>query len=67
MFEHQVKDMYASENVLVFSRLSRAETHFKHTQDHERARALTRPIYIIQNTITTVYEVESQETVNTKL
>ena len=59
--------MYASQKVKVFSSLSRPETHFRHAQRHHRAGALTGSINIIENTIITVYEVESQKTVNTKL
>ena len=59
--------MYASQKVQVFSSLSGPETQFRHAQCHQRAAALTGSINIIQNTIITVYEVESQKTVNTKL
>ena len=57
--------MYASQKVV--SSLRRPETHFKHAQGHFRANALTGSINIIQNTIITVYEVESLKTVHTKL
>ena len=50
-----------------FSSLRRPETHFRHAQGHQRADALTGSINIFQSTITTVYEVEHQKTVNTKL
>ena len=50
-----------------FSRLRRPETHFRHAQGHERAGALTGSINIFQSTTITVYEVEYQKTVNTKL
>ena len=51
----------------VFSSLRRPKTHFRHAQGHQQASALTGSINIIQNTIITVYEVEHQKTVNTKL
>ena len=51
----------------VFSSLRRPETHFRHAQGHQRAGVSTGSINIIQNTIITVYEVEHQKTVNTKL
>ena len=50
-----------------FSSLRRPETHFRHTQGHQRAGALTGSINIFQSTTITVYEVEYQKTVNTKL
>ena len=59
--------MYASQKVQVFSSLRRPETHFRLAQGHHRAVELTGSINIIQNTIITVYEVESQKTVNKKL
>ena len=59
--------MYASQNIQVFCSLRRPETHFRHAQGHQHASALTGSINIIQNTIITVYEVESQKTVNTNL
>ena len=67
MFEHQVKDMYASQNFKVFFSLRRPETHFRHAQGHQRAGALTGSINIFQSTTITVYEVEHQKTVNRKL
>ena len=54
-------------NFKVFFRFRRPETHFRHAQRHRRAGALEGPINIIQYTIITVYEVEHQKTVNTKL
>ena len=51
----------------VFSSLRRPETHFRHAQGHQRAGALTGSINIFQSTTITVYEVEYQKTVNTKL
>ena len=53
--------------IKVFSSLRRPETHFRHAQDHQRAGALTGSINIFQSTTITVYEVEHQKTVNTKL
>ena len=50
-----------------FSSLRRTETHFRHAQGHQRAGALTGSINIFQSTTITVYEVEYQKTVNTKL
>ena len=38
-FEHQFKDRYASQKVLVFSSLHRPVTHFRHAQGHQRAGA----------------------------
>ena len=54
-------------NFKVFSSLRRPETQFKHAQGHERATALTVSFNSFQSTISTVYEVEHQKTVNTKL
>ena len=51
----------------VFSSLRRPETHFRHAQGHQRAGALAGSTNIFQSTIITVYEVEHQKTVNTKL
>ena len=51
----------------VFSSLRRPETHFRHAQGHQRAAAITGSLNIFQYTIITVYEVEHQKTVNTKL
>ena len=51
----------------VFSSLRRPETHLRHAQGHQRAGASTGSNNIIQNTVNTVYEVEHQKTVNTKL
>ena len=59
--------MYASQKLEVFPSVLRPETHYWHAQGHERARALTGSISIFQSTIITVYEVEHQNTVNTKL
>ena len=52
---------------MVFSRLRRPETHLRHAQRHQRAGALTGSINIFQRTNITVYKVESQKTVSTKL
>ena len=51
----------------VFSSLRRPETHVRHAQGHQRAGVLKGSIKNFQCTITTVYEVEHQKTVNTKL
>ena len=51
----------------VFSSLRRPETHFRHARGHQRAGALTGSINIFQSTTITVYEVEYQNRVNTKL
>ena len=67
IFEHQVKDMYASQKIQGFSSLRRPETYFRHAQGNQRAGAITGSINIIQNTSITVYEVESQKKVNRKL
>ena len=55
------------EKFKVFSSLRTPETHFRHAQGHQRTGALTGSINIFQSTIITVYEVENQKTVNTKL
>ena len=52
--------------VKVFSSHRWPETNFRHAQGHQRASALTDSISSFQGTIITVYEVESQKTVNTK-
>ena len=59
--------MYASQRIQVFPFNCRPETHFRYTQGHQGAGALTGTINIVQNTIFTVYEVESQKTVYRKL
>ena len=51
----------------VFSSLRWPELHFSHAQGHQQAGALTGSINIFQSTTITVYEVEYQKTVNTKL
>ena len=55
------------EKFKVFYILRRPETHFRHAQGHQRAVALTGSINIFQSTTITVYEVEYQKTVNTKI
>ena len=50
-----------------FSSLRRPETHLRHAQCDQQASALTCSINIFQSTNITVYEVEYQKTVNTKL
>ena len=59
--------MYASQKFQGFCSLRRPETHSRHAQGHQRAGALTGSINIFQSTVITVYEVEHQKTVNTKL
>ena len=59
--------MNASQKVQGLSSLRRSETLFRHARGHQRAGALTSSINIFQRTIVTVYEVEHQKTVNTKL
>ena len=59
--------MYASQKVQGFSSLRRPEKHFRHAQGHQRAEAVTGSINIFQSTTITVYEVEHQKTLNTKL
>ena len=51
----------------VFSSLRKPEPHFRHAQGHQRACALTGSIKTFQSTTFTVFEVEHQKTVNTKL
>ena len=51
----------------VFSSLRRPETQFRHAQEHQRTGAITGSINIFQSTTNTVYEVEYEKTVNTKL
>ena len=51
----------------VFSSLRGPETHFGHAQGHQRACALRVSINVFESTTITVYEVEHQKTVNTKL
>ena len=50
-----------------FSNLRLPEPHFMHAQGHLWAGALTGSINVFQSTISTVYEVEHEKTVNTKL
>ena len=59
--------MNASQKIRGISSLRRPETHFRHVQGHQRAGAITGSINIFQSRIITVYEVELQKTVNTKL
>ena len=65
--EQQVKHMYATQKVQIFSSLRQPETQFRCLQRHHWASALTGSTNVIQNTIITVYEVESQKSLNTKL
>ena len=50
--------------VQVLSRLRKPDKHFSHARGHQRAGALTGSFNIIQNTVITVHEVESQKTDN---
>ena len=59
--------MYASQGVQVFSSFRGPETDFRDAQGYHRASGLPRFINIFYNAIITVYEVEHQETVNTKI
>ena len=59
--------MYASQKVQVLSIVRSSETQFRHAQGHQRESATTGSFNIIQITISTVYEVEYQKTVNAKL
>ena len=66
-FSTRSKTCMHLEKFKVFSSLRRPKTHFRHPRGHQRAGALTGSINIFQSTIITVYEVEHQKTVNTKL
>ena len=59
--------MYASQKYTFLSSHRRPETNFRHVQGHQRASAITCSINFFQSTIFTVYEVEHQKAVNTKL
>ena len=59
--------MSASQKVRVFSSVRRPETHCRYARGQQQAGASTGSINIIPNPNITVYEVESQKTVNTKL
>ena len=60
--------MYASQKLQVFSSLRMPETHFRHAQGRQRAGAVQAPfINIIQNTTISLYDLEHQKTVTTKL
>ena len=66
IFEHQVKTKYASWKIQLVSCTRGPQTHFRNAQDPQLAGVLTVFIRSIQNTNVTLYEVESQKTVNTK-
>ena len=53
--------MYACQKVQVSSSLCRPKANFRYPQGQQRAAALQGFINNIQNTILTVYEVESQK------
>ena len=63
-FSTRSKTCVNLKKVQVFSRLRKPDKHFRHTRGHQRAGALKGSIKIIQNTVITVYEVESQKTDN---
>ena len=58
--------MYASQKFEAFPTIRRRQTHFRHAQGCQPVGALTGSINIVQNTIFTAYEVESQKTVYKK-
>ena len=59
--------MYASQEVQVFSSFRGPETDFRDLEDSQLTSALTRCNNSFQETISTVYEVKHQKTVNTKI
>ena len=63
-FSTRSKTCVNLEKVQVLSRLRKPDKHFRHTRGHQRAGALTGSFNIIQNTVITVHEVESQKTDN---
>ena len=67
IFEHQVKDIYASQKLQVLSNVRSPWTNIRHDQGHQREGASTGSINIIQKKNITVYELESQKKVNAKL
>ena len=58
--------MYLFQKSEAFPNIRRRQTYFRHAQCCQREGALTGSINIVQNTIFTAYEVESQKTVYTK-
>ena len=54
-------------NLKVLFSLRRPEIHLRRAHGHRRGSAITGSINVFQGTITTVYEVVHQKTVNTKL
>jgi len=66
MFEHQVKDIDASQKVQVFSSFRRPEKLLQHQRDHQRAGAGIGSINFSQNKTVAVKGVEHQQTVNIK-
>ena len=63
-FRTRSKTCVNLKKVQVLSRLRKPDKHFRHARGHQRAGALTGSFNIIQNTVITVYEVESQKTDN---
>ena len=59
--------MCASRKIQTFSQLRGPETHIRHAQGHQRAGAILGSVITSQNTIITVYEVESLKTDYAKL
>ena len=66
IFEHRIKDMYASQKIQVFSSVCSPEPAITHAQCHQRTSELKGSINIIHNKIIIVFQVESHKTVNTK-
>ena len=64
--EHQIRKMYASKIVPVFSIHRRPETYFQNAQGQQRASALICSIKEIRNTSNTAQEAQHQKTVITE-
>ena len=54
-------------NFEVLSSLRQPETQFRNAQGHQGAGAIKGSINMFRSTIITIYEVEHEKTVNTKL
>ena len=63
-FEQQVKDLYESQKVQVYSCLRRPETHFQYRQGHQRAGALTCSINNLQKRNYTLNGIGHQKAIN---
>ena len=63
-FSPRSKTCVNLEKVQVVSSSRKPDKQFRHARGHQRAGALTGSINIIQNTVITVYGVESQKTDN---